>query len=189
MLALIYFGEISGLCGCVFWLPQIIGKLSSGIGTDLATWLSIVPFAVGTCALLLNATHSDRVQERSRHLTGGFLVGGAGLLTAGLISNPWLAFAGLTIGIAGLCAATGIFWSIPTGFFRGSAKAAAVFTLINLTGNLSGLIIPPVIGTLRVMTDGFGAALVLLASLLFLSALLVRVVGEGGRGWPRNHMA
>ena len=84
-----------------------------------------------------------------------FLVGGAGLLTAGLISNPWLAFAGLTIGIAGLCAATGIFWSIPTGFFRGSAKAAAVFTLINLTGNLSGLIIPPVIGTLRVMTDGF----------------------------------
>src|SRR3546814_14971709 len=65
LLALIYFGEISGLYGCVFWLPQIIGKLSSGIGADLATWLSIVPFAVGTCALLLNATHSDRVQERS----------------------------------------------------------------------------------------------------------------------------
>src|SRR3546814_10987757 len=65
---------ISGLYGCVFWLPQIIGKLSSGIGADLATWLSIVPFAVGTCALLLNATHSDRVQERGRHLIGGFLV-------------------------------------------------------------------------------------------------------------------
>src|SRR3546814_9926478 len=46
LLALIYFGEISGLYGCVFWLPQIIGKLSSGIGADLATWLSIVPFAV-----------------------------------------------------------------------------------------------------------------------------------------------
>src|SRR3546814_4184169 len=89
---------ISGLYGCVFWLPQIIGKLSSGIGADLATWLSIVPFAVGTCALLLNATHSDRVQERGRHLIGGFLVGGGGLLAAGLISNPWLAFAGLTIG-------------------------------------------------------------------------------------------
>src|SRR3546814_2465711 len=39
LLALIYFGEISGLYGCVFWLPQIIGKLSSGIGADLATWL------------------------------------------------------------------------------------------------------------------------------------------------------
>src|SRR3546814_16051493 len=93
---------ISGLYGCVFWLPQIIGKLSSGIGADLATWLSIVSFAVGTCALLLNATHSDRVQERGRHLIGGFLVGGGGLLAAGLISTPWLAFAGLTIGIAGL---------------------------------------------------------------------------------------
>src|SRR3546814_4591542 len=84
-------------------------------------------------------------------------------------------------GSATVVAATGIFWSIPTGFFRGSAKAAAVFTLINLTGNLSGLIIPPVIGTLRVMTDGFGAALVLLASLLFLAALLVRVVGAPAR--------
>src|SRR3546814_17945531 len=108
LLALIYFGEISGLYGCVFWLPQIIGKLSSGIGADLATWLSIVPFAVGTCALLLNATHSDRVQERGRHPLGGFLAGGGGLLASGLISNPWLALAGLTLGIVCLWAGTGI---------------------------------------------------------------------------------
>src|SRR3546814_1846971 len=73
LLALIYFGEISGLYGCVFWLPQIIGKLSSGIGADLATWLSIVPFAVGTCALLMNATHS-RSEEHTSELQSLMLI-------------------------------------------------------------------------------------------------------------------
>jgi len=182
LLSLAYFGEIAGLYGAVFWLPQVIGQLSPEIGSDRAILLTMVPFAVGTVTLLLNAARSDRKQERSWHITGGFLVGALGLGSTGLISDPWLGFVALTIGIAGLCAATGLFWSIPTGMFRGLAHAAAAFTLINVVGNVSGLVIPAVIGMLRVATGDFSSALLLLAGLLLMSAALMRIVGEPADG-------
>jgi len=180
LLAVAYFGEIAGLYGCIFWLPQVIDRLSSTIGPDRAVLLTMVPFAFGTLALLANAASSDRRQERSWHTALGFLTGAVGLATAGLVVNPWLGFVALTVGISGLCAGLGLFWSFPTGFFRGSRQAAAGFTIINLVGNLAGVSIPPVIGAMRVATGSFGGGLILLGALLLVTAILIRLVGEPG---------
>jgi ACS family tartrate transporter-like MFS transporter len=119
--------------------------------------------------MVLNARHSDRQQERHWH------VGLAALAAAVFIAlTPLLgtgAWAMLVLLLAGLAmgAAQGTFWTLPP-LFLAPAGLATGFALINMCGNLAGLIVPAFIGWVRERTGSFDGPVYALAALSLLAA-------------------
>ena len=75
-----------------------------------------------------------------------------------------LLLAGLAMG-----AAQGTFWTLPP-LFLGTAGLAAGFALINMCGNLAGLVIPAFIGWVRERTGSFDGPVYALAALSLVAA-------------------
>jgi MFS transporter, ACS family, tartrate transporter len=70
-----------------------------------------------------------------------------------------------------------VFWTVPTQFLSESAAAASI-GLINSVGNLGGFVGPMVIGYLVNRTHSFSAGLLYLVASLFMSGILMLLVGR-----------
>src|SRR5262245_44420188 len=98
--ALIYFAIIMSFYGVTFWLPQIV-KAFSGT-TDLFVGLiSAVPWLGATIGMIMLSRNSDATGERRRHVAFSAIAGAIGLITAGLLNNPGLELAALSLAAAG----------------------------------------------------------------------------------------
>jgi ACS family tartrate transporter-like MFS transporter len=164
-----WFGLMAGANGMLYWLPQIIRHLSSR-STDLQIgFISALPWIAVGCGMVLNAWHSDRAQERHWHiglaaLAAAVFIAMTPLLGTGLSALITLMLAGLAMG-----AAQGTFWTLPPTFLR-PASLATGFALINMSGNLAGLVIPTFIGWVHARTGNFDAPVFALAGLSMLAA-------------------
>jgi ACS family tartrate transporter-like MFS transporter len=170
-----WFGLMAGANGMLYWLPQIIRHLS-GRSTDLQIgFISALPWIAVGAGMVLNAWHSDRQQERHWH------VGLAALAAAGFIALTPLLGTGLpalgALMLAGLAmgAAQGTFWTLPPMFLR-PASLATGFAVINMCGNLAGLVIPGFIGWVRERTGSFDGPVFALAGLSLLAAAAVALL-------------
>jgi MFS transporter, ACS family, tartrate transporter len=165
-----------GANGMVFWLPQVIKELASQLDSDRGPLaigvLSALPWLGVGLGMVLNSWHSDRAQERYRHVGVALGVAMAALLLASVVPAGGWSLALLVLGGFGLGSAQGVFWSIPAGFLQRSALAAGV-TLINLIGNLGSLAGPYVIGVLRANTESFAAPIWFVAAVMGVGALLL----------------
>jgi MFS family permease len=167
-----WFGLMAGANGLLYWLPQIIRHLSAG-STDLQIGLiSALPWIAVAAGMVLNAWHSDRKQERYWHvglaaLASALLIGLAPLLGTGASALAVLLLAGFAMG-----AAQGTFWTLPP-LFLSPAGLATGFALINMCGNLAGLVIPTFVGWMRERTGSFDVPVFVIAALSALAALAV----------------
>ena len=126
--------------------------------------------------MVLNAWHSDRSQERHWHV--GLACAGGGDFhrpdTDAWERARWhwttLLLAGLAMG-----AAQGTFWTLPPTFLRPAALATG-FALINMCGNLAGLVIPTFVGWVRQRTGSFDGPVFALAALSLLAAVAVALL-------------
>lgn len=168
--ALMYFTLLIGLYGITLWLPQIV-KAFSEMSDVAVTLLSAIPYLVAAVAMVIVGHHSDRMQERRKHLGFSALVGALGLAGSAYASSPVLGIIALSVAAAGVLSALPVFWSLPTAMMTGAAAATAI-ALINSFGNLGGFAGPYLIGRVREATNGFTVSLLVIAASLVVSALL-----------------
>jgi len=176
-LAVVYYAIPVALYAFGFWLPQIV-KTGSGARDYIVGLLTAVPYAVGVCAMVAVAKHSDRVSERRWHVAVPALVGGVAFAATPLVLRatsvvPSLVL--LSIAIAGVASMFGPFWSLATSFVRGIGSAAAV-ALINSIGNIGGFVGPYLLGYVHDRTESFGVGLVVVGAHLVAAAVLTLVV-------------
>jgi MFS family permease len=111
--AAIYFCIVSGNATIAFWSPSIIKEL--GVQSTLMIGLvSAIPFVLGTIAMVLAGSNSDRTGERRMHCALASALASAGLgMTGFLLHSPVLALVALSVAAIGILAAFPVFWAIP----------------------------------------------------------------------------
>lgn len=172
-IALAYFCIAMGTYGLLYWLPQVIKAASTGLSPMAVTLVSTMPWIAAAAGMLLNGWHSDRNQERCRHVATGALIGALGLILSCAFSSPWLALLGLVATGFGQGAAQGLYMAIPIDLLRGNPAAPTAFALINMIGNCAGLVGANLIGWLRNATGSFSMPIEVLAAVLVVGALLL----------------
>ena len=169
VLGAVQFGFLVGSYGVGIWLPQIIklGHLS-----DLQVgFVTSGVYALASLSMILWANHVDRGGNKVVNLMLSCALGGVGLVGAILTGNFWLSIAFLTLSLAGINAARGIFFTIPMRFLTGLALAGGL-AFINSIGTAGGFVGPIVMGNFVDRTGSFTAGLGALAGFLFVAAAL-----------------
>jgi len=166
-----WFCLMTGAYALLFWMPQMVKQMSN-LGDFAISAITAVPWVGFGVGMMLNAWLSDRAQERFWHF--GAPAALSCVLLSLAASLPAGAAALACVTLAGLCmgAAQGAYWPIPISFLTAGAAAAGI-TLINLLGNSSGLITPPLIGWIRRETGSFQAPIYVMAALMLLAALVM----------------
>lgn len=168
-----------GANGMIFWLPQVIKEMSS-LSPLAVGVLSALPWVGVALGMFLNSWHSDKTQERYRHLGIALAVGMLALLAASAIPPSAWSLLLLFVGGVGLGGAQGVFWSIPTSFFDRAAAAAGI-TLINLIGNIGSLAGPYTIGIIRAESGSFSAPIWFVAAVMGAGTLLLAALRSSER--------
>src|SRR5690606_11941317 len=138
--SLCWFGLMAGAHGLIYWLPQVIRHFAADSSDMQVGVLSALPWIAVGAGMIVNAWLSERAQERNLHVSLAALSAGALLaLTpvsgAGALALLVLILAGLFMG-----GAQSTFWTLPP-LFLGSAALAGGFAIINMCGNIAGLVV------------------------------------------------
>ena len=167
ILAAVQFGFLVGSYGVGIWLPQIVkvGQLSD---FEVGLVTSGV-YTLASVAMILWANHVDRRGNRVVNLALACLLAGAGLIGAILATNFWVSVAWLTVSLAGINGARGIFFTIPMRFLTGIALAGGL-AFVNSIGTFGGFVGPQIMGWLVDRTGSYSSGLGALAGFLFISA-------------------
>ena len=177
LLALAYFGMVSGLYGFNFWLPTIVKQLS-GLSNLFAVLLTAVPYCVGLAAMLLIGWSSDRHNERRWHTALPMLIAGVGLLCGALLQqHVVVAIALFCVGAIGIFGHFPGFWATAYSRYTGVAAAAAI-AFINSLGNLGGFAGPYVIGYINERTGSFVGGILYLALSAAVSASCILLLRQ-----------
>ena len=172
LLALVYFGIVSGLYGVSFWLPSIIKQMGVADPLDIGL-ISAIPWAFGVVAMYFIARSADKMRESRWHTAISCVLGAVGLeISVAFHNDVYLSMAGLTLCTIGIMAALPVSWSNPTAILAGTAAAAGI-ALINSVGNLAGFVVPLLIGMIKDKTHSTDLGLHMLAGLMLLSAIAV----------------
>ncbi|WP_138413579.1 MFS transporter [Sinomonas gamaensis] len=160
----IYFIYQVGSLGTGYWLPKIIKSLSKDLSTFQIGLVGMIPYAVATVAMIWWSRRSDRKNERKFHSWLPLAVSAVAMFLAGVLAQPWLVIAAISIALAGLYAYKSPFWVVPNQFLSVPTAGTAV-AAINSIGNLGGFVGPYAQG---MITDATGSPLV---GLLFFAGL------------------
>jgi len=170
-----WFGLMAGASGMLYWLPQIIRHLSQQ-STDLEIgFITALPWIAVAMGMKLNAWHSDRSQERHWHVGLGALAAAIFIAMTPAFGTGALALTTLLLAGLAMGAAQGTFWTLPPTFLR-PAVLATGFALINMCGNLAGLVIPTFVGWVRQRSGSFDGPIFALAALSLLAAVAVALL-------------
>jgi MFS family permease len=150
--ALIWYCILASNYGVMFWLPQIVKGLS-GLSATATGLIVALPNAASAVALVLNARHSDRTQERIFHIAVPALAGGCGLLAAFLLGPGLPGLLMLIVGGACTGCTVAAFWAIPTRLLPPRALAMGI-VMINMFGSFAGATVPPAMGLLKERSGG-----------------------------------
>ena len=176
VLALIYFSEVVGFYGVIFFLPQLVKEMGV-VGEFNNGLVSAIPWFFAAIAMVLNGQHSDKTMERRWHIAIPALIAAVGLVITGFAGKEHLVISmiAITMTCAGCLAVVSCFWSLPTAILTGSAAAGSI-ALINSFGNLGGYYGPKWIGVIKDKLGDPANALFILAGFLVLCAILTLTV-------------
>ncbi|GKT21476.1 Putative tartrate transporter, partial [Aduncisulcus paluster] len=85
-LSAIYFGFVASLYGMQFWLPQIVKAF--GLTNAQTGFVTAIPYAFGTVAMILWARRSDATRERVFHVGAPLLLTALALAVSSYITDP-----------------------------------------------------------------------------------------------------
>ncbi|SDG58871.1 MFS transporter, ACS family, tartrate transporter [Bradyrhizobium sp. Rc2d] len=170
-LSAIYFIYQVGNLGIGLWMPQIIKGLSASLSNFEVGLVAMLPYAFATLAMVLWSRNSDRTGERQKHSAIPLLLGAVALALSGLVAQPAIAMALISLALAGIYAFKSPFWSLP-GLFLTRSTAAVSIAAINSIGNLGGFAGPYAIGAIKDATGSTYGGLLLLSALLLASFLM-----------------
>jgi MFS transporter, ACS family, tartrate transporter len=161
--------------GYQFFLPQILAGFS--LSLNQIGWLTALPPLLAVAPMVVLAAHSDRRQERFKHIAAAAVVGAIGFLIAGYgLHNVAVAMVGFCIAGVGIYSYLPIQLSLPSTFLSGPALAAAV-ALISGIGNVGSYLGPQLTAVLRTHSADYRPAILVFAVCTFALALLMLVLG------------
>jgi len=175
-LGIIWLLAAIGFYGYSFWAPLVIKSLTGSSDLDVGLILGTIS-AVTIGFMLFNSAHSDRNDERPRHIAVPLLISGAGFFGCALLRQPILAVFSLALVPIGHCAAYGPFWSTPTRFLAGAPAAAGIALVVSIA-NLGGFFGPTLIGALENRAGAHGSAFMLLGTCAVIAAVLALRLGR-----------
>jgi D-galactonate transporter len=176
MLSVIYFGFVAALYGMQFWLPQIVKAF--GFTNVQTGFVTAIPYAFGSVAMILWARHSDRTHERVWHVGLPLLLIAVALAASGVVTNPTVTMVMLTVAAIGVFCTFALFWTLPTAWLSGTAAAGAI-AMINSIGNLAGFGGPYLIGFVKEATGSTSTGLLVLAAMPLIAGILVLAGNHG----------
>ena len=175
--ALLWFCLLSGAYGIMFWLPLLVSQMTALSEVQIG-FVNSLPWVGVALGIYFNSKHSDKSQERILHVAVPAVVTGLTIIFASLAgSNPFGLIALFVAGL-GLGGAQGAFWAVPTTILNARTIAVGV-VVINIFGSSGGMIVPHVIGWIRQVTGSFVLPIYLIATILFLAAVIVGVLRTG----------
>jgi ACS family tartrate transporter-like MFS transporter len=183
ILMLVYVLVGFGVYGKAYFLPLMIKSL--GFSDMDVGYLTSLPAIAGVIGMIITSRSSDRTGERVWHLIVPCLVGGIGLVLAGLFmrTSPVLAIAAFCVASFGISGSLPVFWNLPTAFL-GAAAAAGGIAVINSVGNIAGYAAPQLVGLLRDVTGDYQIPMLVMGALVLLSGLLVPLAGPVRASMP-----
>jgi MFS transporter, ACS family, tartrate transporter len=172
VLMLVYVLVGFGVYGKAYFLPLMIKSL--GYGDMTVGYITSIPAITGVIGMIVFSRSSDHTGERVWHLIVPCLLGGIGLVLAGLLMNvgPLLAIAAFSLAAFGISGALPVFWNLPTAFL-GAAAAAGGIAAINSVGNIAGYAAPQLVGLLRDTTGTYEIPMLVMGVLVLLAGMLV----------------
>ena len=174
-LGVVFLLAALGFYGYSFWAPLVIKSLThvSDLGVG---WITAAIGAATIVFMLLNGAHSDRTDERPRHVALALLVMGTGFLICPFVASPLLGIGALALVPIGHCSAYGPFWSMPTQLLSGRAAAAGTAMVVTIA-NVGGFVGPSLIGYLKDRTGTHTAAFLILGAMGLVASLLAFFTG------------
>lgn len=191
MLALAYFGVVTGNYGVEMFLPSILEDWY-GLGSSTVTKLAMIPSCLVILGQLAIGWSSDHFHERRWHAITPIIIGAFGLIFATLTQgNLVLTVICFTIAATGMKAYMPAFWSLPNMYLTAAAAAGSI-GLINSVGNLGGFLGPTIVGKVKTLTGSYDIGIYFLAttclissgvifSMPFVHQRLTRLKGATGR--------
>ncbi len=172
-LSVLYFFYMTGTLGLLYFLPQIIQKLSVTSTATQVGLISAIPYFVGGLLMNLWARRSDKKGERYLHAAAPLLIVIASYIVIiyGLTSIPSMLVA-LTVAVVGLFAFYGPFWSIPAQLLSRKSSAAGI-AIINSCGGLGGFAGPYLMGYLAKTTGNNNLGFSILSVFLGVSVIML----------------
>jgi ACS family tartrate transporter-like MFS transporter len=180
LLALAYFGIVTGSYGVEFFMPSILQQWYS-LKFDQLTWLIILPPLLALFGQLVNGWSSDRTGERRLHAVVPIVMGAVALaLTPATRGNLLLTVICFMLAFVGFKAYLPVFWTLPSLFLTEVAAAGSI-GLINSIGNLGGFLGPTILGRVETLTGSFVGGIYFLCGSMLMSATILFLLGLGGR--------
>ena len=176
---LCYFGYAFGMSLFLFWVPQILKRLSSVLTNTEVGWISSIPFVCAIIVMVLIARHSDRVMERRWHSGLSMFAMVVALLALTQTDSLVLSVILLSVAASGIYSFVAVFWALPTAVL-GEATAAVGIAMINAIGNLGGFVGPQVFGWLADVTHSTVAGTLVTAAAVLMTTILTICV-------PKRH--
>jgi MFS transporter, ACS family, tartrate transporter len=161
-----------GVYGKAFFLPLIL-KTFGFSNVAVGYWTS-VPAAAGIVGMIVFSQSSDRTGERVWHLVTPLLIGGFGLMLAGVAIGTHAPFAIAAFAIAqfGISGSLPVFWNLPTAFL-GATAAATGIAFINSVGNISGYAAPQLVGLLHDFSGSYRLPMLVMGAMVTVAAVVV----------------
>jgi ACS family tartrate transporter-like MFS transporter len=169
-----FFCELTTLYGWAFSAPVIL-QADTGFSIGQVGVVIAIFGLFGAAAMLLGAMHSDRTQERFKHIGLPMLLMAAGFVAGGLTTHPLLAVPAFALTVIGYNAAQGPALSLPSSFLSGRT-AAIGYAFMNMIGMVGGFIGPYWMGRARDLTGNYQHGLLTLAIPSFTAAVLIYVL-------------
>jgi MFS family permease len=163
-----------GVYGKGFFLPLMLKTF--GFSNLAVGYLTSVPAAAGIIGMILFSQSSDRTGERVWHVVAPLLIGGLGLMLAGLAigTNAPLAIAAFSVAAFGISGSLPVFWNLPTAFL-GATAAATGIAFINSVGNISGYAAPQSVGLLHDFSGSYRLPMLALGAIVIIAGFLVPI--------------
>ena len=173
LFCLMYYG-LTNLNGAVStFLPLILKEF--GLTQMQTGFVAAIPYLFGMAGMLMLGRLADRPGKRRLANYVALSISIVGLVCAGASGDPTVKLAFLCLAAFGVFGAMPVFWGLPTAILSGAAAAGGI-ALINALGNLSSVINPWVIGTIRDATGNFNGGLYWLALMAAMSIVVLAVV-------------
>jgi len=172
--ALLWFCLLSGSYGIMFWLPQMLKRLT-GLGPLAVGVVNTLPWIGLTIGIYFNSAHSDRSGERFWHVALPAALAAGAIAAAYLVGPGAVGLVALFLGGLALGAAQGAFWSVPTTLLTPATLAVAAVA-INICGSAGGLVMPHLVGIALERTGSFGGPTALVCGILLIAAVLALLI-------------
>src|SRR5215475_7855423 len=154
-------------------MPLILKSLGF---TDLSVgYLNSVPTFAGVVGMIVFSQSSDRTGERIWHLVTPLMIGGVGLILAGLSlgmgGSAMLTIGAFSLAYFGISGSLPVFWNLPTAFL-GAAAAAGGIAFINSVGNIAGYAAPQTVGILHDISGSYEMPMMIMGAMVAIGGVI-----------------